>query len=313
MALGLVTLSIGFSWLNSLKRNVWLQQQNTNERRVRRTLTQFFSQDIRFAGYLGCRTRDKHFPLRSKIVDFKQPYTAFRTDRIVFGFQNSLGKCREFLSKGACQRAKPEGDVLVLHNIPKAQTRLTENMKSTTSVLQVAKKNAMREGSVALLSDYWQGDLFVIKAVHADHIWHEKHIGLNQVDAMSKPYHQGAEVIELQTIAYYLGIPERYSGSSQHYALYRDDLIHEADEVMGGIDRFEVLYGMLAPNGILYYQQAINIEEDEWAAVSSVQIIVKTKENTWEHEFAIRNRYNTTSTAYISRGNFNVYHSTDKK
>ena len=123
-------------------------------------------------------------------------------------------------------------------------------------------------------------------------IYHEKSPFKNTRDDFSKAYTEEARVVELQTVAYYLGLASRQNSKTPIYALYRDDLFHGAVEVLEGIADFQVEYFLKTKEFAGEYRKADAIPLQEWSNILGIRIKVKTSENkNWEYEFAIRNRH----------------------
>ena len=129
---------------------------------------------------------------------------------------------------------------------------------------------------------------------------HDYVIGINTRAELSKLYEKSAEVTELKTVAYYLASPKRGKKSDwitqtgkPIYALYRDDFVHDAQEIISGLVTWDLQYGLFVENLCsLKYKDSTEIKETEWENIRSVRIKIKTEnEQDWEYTTAVRNRY----------------------
>jgi hypothetical protein len=108
--------------------------------------------------------------------------------------------------------------------------------------------------------------------------------------ALSKAYPQGSELMELQTVAYYLGVPLRSQADCKTFSLYRDDLCHEAEEIAEGIVAMHLSYVLVEPSKGLRVAAADQLSEREWPFVASVRLQIDFHQHpSWRYDFAIRN------------------------
>lgn len=265
-----------------------------------RTIMQVLMQDIQHSGYLGYRTGDTSFPLKNNIDLAHKGLRFLRFDRNVFSFIASPGACFGVLPEDACHRIKENSEVLIVYNIAKTTFSLAETMETTKSALKLLALPDVQKGSVLLISDYLSGDLLLLNNHHKNIFFHEQGIGQNGSNELSKIYQNGTEVVELQTVAYYLGLPERFKNkdliqnSEIHYSLYRQDLMHEhgADELIPQIEDLKFNFTPCQyKNGKLAKGTKVQSAQiTDWSLVCQLQFFVKFKHNLeFPYEVTFRN------------------------
>ncbi len=300
MTLGFVIVLGAVQWYQILKKTFIVQREKRQNLNIGRTALQFLMSDLSTSGYRGCRTFDDNFPIRRLFASFSGSARFFKIDRKVFGFNATPGNCQGRVPEKICKRIKENSDVLVIYNIPKAIYFLKQDMKKNDEVLYTKGNHQIRKGSIALISDCFQGELFIAEEVENQKIFHRKTIQTNLTDSFNKLYKKGSEITELQTVAYYLGTPFRFEKDLGVYALYRDDLFHEAEEILDNIVGFQVEFGILIPPDTFQYKTASLINDDQWKLVRTVRLRIETKsslktkpakelqnDGVWGYEFSI--------------------------
>ncbi len=278
-------------WFVHLKKTLQTQKSRALSLESERTMVQYLISDLKNAGYRGCRTQDSQFPVRRNFIDFGEKTRYFRLDRIVYGFQATPGKCQGRMPATVCKRLKENSDLLVIHNVPGKHFNLRQSMHTPSDDLYSYWNQPISKDAMVLISDCHQGDVFIASDVNGERISHGT--SDNETNQLSKNYPKNTEAVELLTLAYYLGIPLRHEKNSPmplHYSLYRDDLQHEAEEILEGIIDFQVQYIFHDVSNDVRLVSADKIAEHEWPAVSGIQLKIKTITNQeWEVMGEIRN------------------------
>lgn len=278
---------------------------------IGRTLFQFIRHDLQSSGYRGCRTQDQSFPIRRNFEKNGIPYKFLKTDRAVFGFKADVGVCQQHIPQKFCDNIRKKTDVLIIYNIAQKINFLKQTMVNPEDVLFIQAGGRIQKNAMVLVSDVQQGDFFIANDVENEKIFHQ--VGANSTAVLSKPYKQGTEITELQTIAYYLGIPERSSAFRGTYSLFRSDIRQKAEEIVEGVVNFSVEYGLFESNDPsragacekFQYYTAAEIGPEQWALVRMVRLKIETKgeayygilqkNSRWEYAFAVRNGYRVSS------------------
>lgn len=301
MTLGVIILAAAMQWYLVLKISNFSEKNKKETLDIGRTIFQFMRHDLQSSGYRGCRTRDLNFPIRRNFETKGIPYQYLKDDRAVFGFQAATGECPHHIPQNLCAHLKENADVLVIYNIPQKINSLKVPMTKPDDEIIIQNEKTIQPGSMVLISDAQQGDFFIANDVKDEKIFHQ--LSDNSTLTLSKCYKLDAEVTELQTLAYYLGVPDRPTARSDTYSLFRSDIRQKAEEIVEGVVNFSVEYGFLnlsdaSRKGFQYYV-ASQIKEEQWALVRMVRLKVETKgeldhgvpqkNQQWEYVFAIRN------------------------
>ena len=292
LALSLIILAGFFSWHTLLKTTLLEAKEKREHLNTGRTALQLIMNDLKYSGYLGCRSRDDNYPVRSHVAPGAARYQFYRADTAVVGFVAMRRHCIRRLPDSACQRMKEGSDVLVIYNIPRHITFLKDPIVNLEDDLIVDNAKLIRSHSLVLISDCHAADIFAIKYEHSERISRKKSTSFNASNCLSRAYAAGAEVVELDSVAYYIGKTTRKKENKTVFALFRDDLFHEAAEMIEGVTALKMEYALADTNGHIHYQPSDNIIEKDWPKVVGVRVTVITdKETRWNYEFSIRNRH----------------------
>jgi Tfp pilus assembly protein PilW len=298
MVLGLVLFAGALQWYQVVKISNFSDKHKKKTLDVGRTVFQFVRQDLQSSGYRGSRTRDLNFPLRR---NFEQT-SFFTIDRSVFGFQAAVGACKHHLPQRICNHIKANSDVLIIYNIPQEIYVLQTSMVNPTDPILLQPGEKIQKESLVLISDVLQGDVFIANDIKNDKLFHQA--GKNTTNTLSKCYQKNAEVTELQTVVYYLGISERVVGDEGTYSLFRSDITQKSEEIVEGIVGFSVEYGVRTGEAWVY-KKSDAINSTEWPSVRLIYLKIETKgamyygkrekNHIWEYVFTTRNghRINT--------------------
>lgn len=260
---------------------------------------QYLIRDIEASGYRGCRSTDRAFPFYRQDSEFHSAYPFLHFDRPVSGFFASAGACCGKLPESGCKRLKTDSSVLILYNIAQPAYRLKKPLTSTKDPIEIDQKNTLHKNTLVLIADCKQADVFIANRLNKGQVFHEKIFGVNRSEHLSKIYDYSAEILELQTVAYYVGVPERFKKMLKppYYSLFREDFLRPAIEIVTGVENLEVLYGLYHPEtGQIIYLSAGKMKEEEWAFVQSVKINlvaldkVTGRKKTWKAAVVLRNR-----------------------
>lgn len=299
MSLGFVLILGTIQWHQVLKRTFISQKMQRRFLSAGQSTFQLFMNDLKNSGYRGCRTLDASFPVRSIFVNTISPARYFRVNRKVFGFEVLPGNCYGKIPNKTCKKIKESSTVLIIYSVPQTIYSLTQDMSSPDEPLTIKENHKIRKGSMVLISDCLQGELFISDAVSLEKVFHRKTVQTNRSSYLNKTYPKGTEVVELKTLVYYLGKPARFPGNADIYSLYRDDLFHESEEVLEGIEDFQVKFGVLEDSGVIQYKESAMLQNNHWEKVQKIHIKIKMKQpleamnaseyknGEWEYEFSI--------------------------
>jgi Tfp pilus assembly protein PilW len=321
MTLGMVILVAALQWYHVLKISNFSEKNKKQILDISRVPFQFIRHDLQSSGYRGCRTQDHNFPIRRNFEALGVPYKFLKTDRAVFGFKAAVGECQQYIPHKFCDHIKQGTDVLVIYNVPQKINVLQRSMANPDDAICIQTGGTIQKNAMALISDTQQGDFFIANDVKSEIIFHQA--GENSIAVFSKCYQQDAEVTELQTVAYYLGVPEhRVTARLGTYSLFRSDIRQKSEEIVEGVVDFSVEYGFILPSDSamdgaseeFQYYAAAEVKPEQWAWVRMVRLTIETKgevyrgipqkNHRWEYAFAIRNGHRVNPGIGVAFGHF---------
>ncbi len=305
MSLAITIFAFAMQWYQVFKISNFAEKNKKTIFDIRNTVFQFVRQDIQSSGYRGCRTQDQHFPLRRNFENVGIPYQFLKTDRAVFGFKAITGVCQQHIPQKFCSLIPKSSDVLVVYQVPQKIYLLKQSMINPEDPVLLEEGGRIQKNAMVLISDIERGDYFIANDVHNEKIFHQ--LGQNSSALLSKCYQKGTEVTALQTVAYYLAIPDRPQAQSGSYSLFRSDITQKAEEIVEGVVGFSVEYGFFEPSDMLLdggsaalqYYPAEQIKPEQWVRVCMVRLKIAMKDEGYngvsqkthsaEYAFAIRN------------------------
>ncbi len=247
----------------------------------------FLSNDLASSGYRGPRTRDLSFPVYQHFNTAQHPW--FGRKSAVFGCKNA-SDCAAYLPARALSRLKPNSEILIIYGIPKNVQHLTQAMLSASEPIKLKRATSIPEKSLVLISDGLSSDLFIASTVQGQTIFHEQTPYTNVRGFLSKAYPKGSEMMELQSVAYYLGVPLRSQLQTQSFSLYRDDLAQKAEEISEGIKTISFSYALAESFKPLRFAKAGTFSNKDWLWVKGLRIQIDFHHNpSWRYDFALRN------------------------
>jgi Tfp pilus assembly protein PilW len=298
LGLSIILIASATQWVMIAKKTFQQYQQQALYLDIGQSALQYFLRDIHASGYRGPRSQDASFPLNKIVSEFSKDKAYLRFDRSVYGFFSSPGSCYKKMPEVSCKRVKENSPVLIIYNVAQKMNVMLQAAKSSEENLRLSPNHGIHQGALVLIADGYQGDLFIANLVQGSVIHHDKMLNVNQSANFSKVYSAAAEVVELQTVAYYLGTPERFQKNNPanrknvSYALFRDDFLQNAQEIMAGVSDVEFEYSLQDPeSGEIRYQKAQYISERDWPLVRSLRVFLSMEDKkNWAFEVAIRNR-----------------------
>jgi len=263
---------------------------------IGRTAFLYWTRDIQASGYRGCRTRDITFPIAALYSEYNRAYSYFRFDQPLFGFSATLANCYGKMPASACGRVREGTDVLIVYNVPQKMNRLARRLERPEELLETREPHHIQKDSLVLVSDCQQGDLFIANDVDSTQIRHDRILGTNKTNRLSKAYDQDAEVVELQTVAYYIGTPERFLEHNRmdmrpQFALFRDDFLHSAQEIISEVADLQVEYGLRGgTDSKRLYKKTNEMRAQDWPFVVSLRLtLIAHNKRLWKYEISPRN------------------------
>lgn len=287
MSIGLLLILIVLYQYQSIRKVVLRFSGHLEMAEKTREIIQFLGNDLHYSAYRGPRTRDPSFPVYVHFDSRSHPY--LHQDRAVQGCE-SPAACVQHLPPSAMARAKPQSNLFIVYNIPKKIQAIAQTMQNPSGVIKLEHPTALRAGSVILVSDGLSSDCFIATALQGLTLFHGQTPYGNRRDYLSKAYPKGSELMELQSVAYYLGRPLRSKPDPETFSLYRDDLCHEAEEIAEGIKAMHIEYAIWEPLRGLRFAAASALSDQHWPWVIGLRVeLAFHQPSSWSYDFAIRN------------------------
>src|SRR5690554_99988 len=235
------------------------------------------AKDLRMMGFQGCA-----FPMQ----DFEPDFRASTLDRDFFG--TGLRGVRvdgdgwadlvdDFAVDAMSDDAVTGSDVLQIRRANGPALTLDQDMVDGGSVISTDSDQAVTEyrmGENALITNCAAADVFAV----GDPDGLEDHQINHQ--PLSQNYPEGARVFHFNTTSYWVGDTDRKDRQGNAiFALYQNGL-----EVVSGVERLQVLYGVREDNDDMRYVTADNVDASEWNSVDAIQLglLVRDEERVME-------------------------------
>ncbi len=273
MALGLVlvgsALQIFLSQRHTFSVNEGLMRVQENGRFTHYWLTHTLS----MAGFMGCGAANSDFSL-SVIAADAEVEAMFKNREFIKGY-HAVGQGWQPALPDALQgKVRAGNDVVTVYYVTPVGASVQEGMQHPTDDITVSRLITFEAGEVAVISNCYQGDVFVVTAVSAgDETAYLKHeIPQNKQAALSHAYEALSEVGALYSRTYYIGDTGRTNIEGLPIiALYQQDSRGANEELVEGVEKLRIQYGVdtredgnvdsvLPANEILVWSQVKSME-----------------------------------------------------
>ncbi len=259
LTLGILTMYLDSNDTSRVSRSLARVQESG------RIAMDLIARDLRMTGFAGCAD-----PLQ----DFPPSYEASTLDSDFYGsgvrgVRVDADGWDDFVSNAGVATmnasAVTGSDVLQIRRANGPAFVLDKDMSSVDSVISTDSDQAVtqfRVGENALITNCVNADVFAVgdpDAVADNEVNHQP---------LSTTYPEGSRLFHFNTTAYWVGDTGRTDQQGNTvWALYQDGL-----EVVTGIERLQVLYGIREDDDKVRYESADDIAANEWNGVDVVQI-----------------------------------------
>lgn len=210
-----------------------------------------FREAVQHAGYLGCRNLDV-LTVKSKMP----PNTPFTLAVALRGFASVNDKnWQPYLPLA---HVAPQTDVIMLQFLSPKNSLLKQSMQTNTSRIVLAQNVTVSTNAIALISDCQHADIFMVE-----------HRSDNNFSPppLSHIYETNARFGVANSQFYFIRKTERnYFEKMPIYALYREDALQNATELVAGINQLHIEY---SSEGEIFVS-AKKIED--WNSVKKIKI-----------------------------------------
>lgn len=261
----------------------------------------FLNKDIRMAGYQGCAA-DTIVEMTNLV---NNPSTTLLYDTPIFGYDGSSSSFSPTLPANLTGKAAANNDVVEVRMASNTNVQLKSNMNLTNNPILVYDRLGIAAGEVVMISNCKVGDIFIAGGnTNATSITHTT--ANNTSNDLSIAYTAGAHVMRYVYYAFYVKDSGRTNSSGQPiYALIRQDLNGNEVELVEGIERMKVSYG-------------IDTDADYTADIYHTAAEVNTA-NNWDKVISLRinllfaTTENVANTPSAYQFNDTTYTATDRK
>lgn len=231
----------------------------------------FLNKELRMAGYQGCA--GESFVTLNNLV--KDPTAVLLYDNPLQGYDGLAGSFSPSLPTNISGKAILDSDVIEIRMASNTNVQLRADMNQTNNPILVYDRLGIAAGEVVMVTNCSVGDIFIAGGnTNATAITHT--VTNNTSNHLSAPYIAGAQVMRYVYSAYYVKATGRTNADNQPiYALVRQDLNGNEDEIVEGVEKIRVTYGVDTNNDRTAdtYQTATEVtNSNQWDNVISLKI-----------------------------------------
>jgi len=273
---GLVTL------LSANKTTYTIQDNLARIQESGRYLRYMLGLDIRMAGFMGCDDMVSHAPIN--LINNPSQAQEFSLDTAVHGYEAtddanpvwSPALPAWITDNIAGGTALVNGsDILVIRQIAPNLTPVTVNMATNSDNVSVANRFAIAPGDILIVTDCEDTDIIKASTGTSNTVINHTTAD-NTTSQLSKAFQIDARVGHLRTYIYYVKDTGRTNMNGQTIrALYRQDINGNEAELIPGVERLQVRYGLdTTGNGsadTFATAETIN-NNNQWGLVISIRV-----------------------------------------
>lgn len=201
----------------------------------------YLRSDIQAAGYRGNRSCDGSLPdvNHAKVFQNLALQQQILVSKKILSGRAVADLPKKIADKIAAHGIKMQSDVVLIKDIPTTVYKVAATMQNKCDAIAVdhgENELNLHAGSLAAIADLHGVERFVASSViHGKQVY--RPFPENDDLCLQRKFDTTAEVITLQWIAYYLA---KKNVTDTTYSLYRDDVLHAAEEVIDGVEDFYV-------------------------------------------------------------------------
>lgn len=290
LTIGLIILAAVSTLFVSSKQTYTTQDRLARLQENARFAMHFILKDLRKAGYFGCVSELTPGTINNTLnnkTDFawNAQIPIEGVNNIAGAYGSPTGTWYPSANNVMPTNAIPGTDAVTVRMADSdSDISLNQEMPNESAVLKTSSINGLKEGDIIMVSDCASADIMQITQLNpADsHIVHDS--GANNVlppgnatQVLSKMYSpspspDGTRIMKFVTRRYFIS-----TGASGNPALFRQDNIAAAVEMVDGIENLQVLYGKDTdsdgkPNIYLKAGDAGLQTDADWSSVRSVRV-----------------------------------------
>lgn len=231
----------------------------------------YLNLQLRMAGYQGCAS-ESFVTMTNRVSDASK---VLMYDKPLLGFDGLSSSFSPSLPSNLSGKPAANSDIIEVRMAANTNVQLDDDMNLTNNPIHVYERLNIQAGEVIMISNCKVGDIFVAGSnSNASVITHTN--SNNTSNDLSTSYTTGAHIMRYVYYGFYVKNTGRLNTQSQPiYALTRIDINGTEQELVDGVERMRVLYGVDTNDDKTAdtYQTASQVEAaSNWNKVISLKI-----------------------------------------
>ncbi|KTC65513.1 Tfp pilus assembly protein PilW (plasmid) [Legionella adelaidensis] len=271
ITLGTLLVATAGSVYISNKNTFRIQEALSRLQENGRVANYFLNKEIRMAGFQGCA--GENFVTMTNNV--KDPSKVLLYDTPLYGFEGLAGAFNPNLPTHLTGKVLAGTDAIEIRMAANTGVQLRSDMNKSNNPILVYDRLGVKAGEVVVISNCLVGDIFIAGGdTNATAITHT--VTNNLSNDLTTAYTAGAQVMRYIYYAFYVKDSGRTNGDNQPiYALVRQDVLGNEVEIVDGIERMKISYGvdLNSDKTADRYQTAAEVNSDNnWNKVISIKL-----------------------------------------
>ncbi len=242
ITLGIILMAAVLQLFVGNKQSYRTQDAQTRMQENARFAKHVLDRDIRMAGFQGCSNSTDYLPT---ILVNPATTAPFSNDEVVMGYESVGNTWTPSLPTSLAGRVAPGTDVVVVRKASGERAHLTADMASPAAALQVDNRINIVNNDILFVTDCENADIFRVTGASGSPFLVSHSNSGNSSNSLSKAYSSDAQVNRYESFAYYIGDTGRVNDQGNAiFALFRQDINGNNDEIADGIENMKITYGV---------------------------------------------------------------------
>jgi len=266
----LIVATVGSVYLSN-KATYRVQEELARLQENARYANYYLNFTLRMAGFQGCAS-ESFVKMTNRV---KSPSKMLLYDTPVLGYDGLASSFSPTLPANLTAKIVTGTDAVEVRMASLTGVQLRDDMNQSINPILVYDRLGIQAGDVVMISDCSVGDIFIAGGnTNSTAITHT--VTNNNTNELSASYISGSQVMRYVYYAFYIKDTGRINANSQPiYALVRQDLDGTEQELVDGIEKMTIRYGVdtNADNTADEYQTATAVNSaNNWNKVISLKI-----------------------------------------
>lgn len=275
----LLVATVGSVYVSN-KRTFRVQEALSRLQENARVANYILNKEIRMAGFQGC-AGENFIRMTNRVKD---PSKVVLYDTPLSGFESSTTTFSPALPTSLTGKPAAGSDIIEIRMAANTGVQLRDDMNKENNPILVYDRLGIMAGEVVFISNCVVGDIFIAGGdSNATAITHT--VTNNTSNSLTTPYTAGSQVMRYVYYAFYVKNTGRNNADNQPiYALVRQDVLGNEVEIVDGLEKMKISYGVDLNNDKTadQYQSATTVENNNnWNKVISIKLnlLFATTEN----------------------------------